>query len=165
MSKNRKEKEREKLTWRLPAACLASTVRPSWPARLLLCLLPRAYWQRRVAAVRARTCSPAPACHCCWRRPRAPRHPPDRPSVYWQEEEDGSAPGGLGQNRNGPARGARYVSPFFLFCFCFLFFWHLFGLIKILNHFIYFCQILQGPKGLIQSPSPKFRIFGHILYI
>ena len=29
------------------------------------------------------------------------------PSTYWQEEEDGSAPGGLGQNRNGPARGAK----------------------------------------------------------
>ena len=29
------------------------------------------------------------------------------PSAYWQEEEDGYAPGGLGQNRNGPARGAR----------------------------------------------------------
>ena len=29
------------------------------------------------------------------------------PSAYWQEEEDGYAPGGLGQNRDGPARGAR----------------------------------------------------------
>ena len=29
------------------------------------------------------------------------------PSAYWQEEEDGHAPGGLGQNRDGPARGAR----------------------------------------------------------
>ena len=54
---------------------------------------------------------------------------------------------------------------FFVILFSFLLFWHLFGLIKILNHFIFLCQYWQGLVVLFQSSTTTSIILDNIIYI
>ena len=138
MPKNRKRD--------LPSAYLPVqpvTVQPSSsPARLLLCLVPRAYWH---CACRARARRPSGAVE----------------TMTGSTSQLGRPVGPLGCQAAGKVQVG-----FFLYLFSFLFFWHMFWFNNNTKSFYFLMPIFVGTSGIIPDLLNKWHNFWtYIIYI